>query len=110
MTTVPLDILREMLETEGIACVVKNRALSVTAGEVPPIETWPSLWVMDDARAGEAERLVAGIMRGDAPGDPWPCPTCGETIDGHFATCWRCARPTESTPHTLASRPSCCSW
>jgi len=92
MTTVPLDVLREMLDTEGIESVVRNRALSVTAGEVPPIETWPSLWVIDDARAADAERLVAAVMRDDAPGEPWVCPACGETVDGHFATCWRCAQ------------------
>jgi len=95
MTTVPLDVLREMLETEGIESVVKNRALSVTAGEVPPIETWPSLWVIDDARADEAERLVKAVMHDDTPGESWTCPGCGETIDGHFAACWRCARSEE---------------
>lgn len=92
MTAVPVDLLREMLEAEGIACIVQNRALSITQGEVPPIETWPSLWVLDDARADEAERLVASVMRSEAAEEPWTCPTCGELIDGHFAACWRCAR------------------
>jgi hypothetical protein len=99
MTSVPIDILREMLEAEGIACIVRNRELSITAGEVPPIETWPSLWVVDDARADEAERIVASVMRDESPGEAWTCPTCGETIDGHFAACWRCAR-TETPPDT----------
>lgn len=93
MTSVPLDVLREMLAAEGIECIVKNRALSMTAGEVPPIETWPSLWVVDDARADEAERLVTAVMRDEGAGEPWTCPTCGETIDGHFAACWRCTLP-----------------
>jgi hypothetical protein len=97
MTAVPVDLLREMLESEGIACVVKNRALSITAGEVPPIETWPSLWVVDDARADEAERLVAAVMRDEAPGEPWICASCGAEVDGHFAACWRCSRVEETT-------------
>lgn len=97
MTAVPVDLLREMLEAEGIACVVRNRELSITAGEVPPIETWPSLWVVDDARAVEAERLVAAVMRDETPGKPWTCPKCGTRIDGHFAACWRCARVEETT-------------
>lgn len=92
MTAVPVDILREMLESEGIACVVKNRDLSVAAGEVPPIETWPSLWVVDDARADEALRLVETVMRDEAVGDPWMCPHCGAEVDGHFAACWSCSR------------------
>lgn len=96
MTSVPVDILREMLEAEGIACVVKNRELSITAGEVPPIETWPSLWVVDDERAAEAERLVASVMHDEAPRDPWTCSSCGAEVDGHFAACWRCSRVDET--------------
>jgi len=97
MTAVPVDILRDMLEAEGIACVVKNRALSITAGEVPPIETWPSLWVIDDAQADEALRLVETVMRDEDVGDPWTCPNCGAEVDGHFAACWRCSRMPATT-------------
>jgi len=96
MTTVPVDILREMLEANGIACVVKNRALSVAAGEVPPIETWPSLWVVDDAQADEALRLVETVMRDEDVGDPWTCAHCGAEVDGHFAACWQCSRVPET--------------
>lgn len=93
MTAVPVDLLREMLEQEGIPCVVRNRALSMTAGEVPPIETWPSLWVVDDAQVPQAQQLIAAVMNDEGAGEPWTCPQCGEEVDGHFAACWRCARP-----------------
>jgi hypothetical protein len=90
-TTVPVDTLRALLEAEGIHCLVKNRHLSMTVGEVPPIETWPSLWVVDDARRAEAERLVAEILADDGEGQaPWRCERCGEEIDGRFAACWQC--------------------
>jgi hypothetical protein len=90
-TSVPVDALRTELEAEGIQSLVRNRDLSMTVGEVPPIETWPSLWVLDDGQASAAQEIVDRFLADTGePAPTWRCPSCGEDIDGRFAACWQC--------------------
>jgi len=90
-TSVPVDALRTELEAEGIQCLVRNRDLSMTVGEVPPIETWPSLWVLDERQASAAQAIVDRFLADTGePAPTWRCPRCGEEIDGRFAACWQC--------------------
>ena len=84
--------LESVLAGAGIACLVRNRYLGGAIGELPLNEAWPEIWVLDDADAARAERLIAEAL---APGDgedagAWTCAGCGEAIEGHFAQCWRC--------------------
>src|SRR5688572_11360634 len=84
--------LKNVLATFGIECVVKNVHLSSAAGEIPPIECWPELWVVDDGRHREAEAVLEktlGPVR--AVRKPWKCSRCGEVIEGQFSECWKCA-------------------
>lgn len=89
--------LRNLLQEAGIACVLRNEFLGGAAGELPLVEVWPELWVVDDAQYLRARTLVTEALRGDArpAGPPWTCPACGEPIEGQFTDCWRCgaARP-----------------
>jgi hypothetical protein len=76
---------RNVLEAEGIRAVVRNEILSSAMGELPPAETQVEVWVVDDADAARAERLLLG-----APAGPdWKC-ACGETLGAQFTQCWRC--------------------
>jgi hypothetical protein len=83
--------LKGVLETYGIECVVRNLHLTAGIGELPPIECWPEIWVMDDA---DYERALAVLERALAPLRsvklPWQCGRCGERIEGHFLECWNC--------------------
>jgi len=45
---VKLAILRSELDAKGIRFSVRNECLRAAMGEIPPIETWPELWVEDD--------------------------------------------------------------
>ncbi len=83
--------LKNVLEICGIDCVVKNLYLSSAAGEIPPIECWPELWVVQDERYEEAQAVlketlspVVGLEK------PWKCKNCGEMIEGQFSECWKC--------------------
>jgi len=83
--------LKNVLETYGIDCVVKNLYLSSAAGEIPPIECWPELWVMDDARYGEAQAIVEATLSPlRSVRKPWKCRRCGEELEGQFSECWNC--------------------
>ena len=44
--------LKDVLEAEGIPCVIKNENLSGIAGEVPFAETFPELWIQNEAPRG----------------------------------------------------------
>lgn len=83
--------LKNVLETFRIECVVKNTYLSSASGEIPPIECWPELWVVDDTKRAEAEAILKKTL---APlkrvRKPWRCKGCGEEIEGQFSECWKC--------------------
>ncbi|MFN2644512.1 MAG: DUF2007 domain-containing protein [Burkholderiales bacterium] len=77
---------RNVLEAEGIGAVVKNQYLSSAMGDLPPAECQGELWVLNDADAPRAERLLLGAP---ASASDWRC-ACGERLDGQFTQCWRC--------------------
>ncbi len=89
----PLTIshLKNILESGGIRCVVKNLYLAGAAGELPPIECWPELWVADDGRYEEArevlERTLAPVRTASKN---WHCRRCGGEVEGQFSECWNC--------------------
>jgi hypothetical protein len=89
----PLTIshLKNILESGGIKCVVKNLYLSSAVGELPPIECWPELWVVDDARYAEAQEVLNRTL---APvrsvSKRWTCRKCGREVEGQFSECWNC--------------------
>ena len=85
--------LKNVLATFGIKCVAKNVDLMSAAGELPPVECWPELWVVDDEKVGRARSILKKTL---APlhsvKRPWACGGCGETIEGQFSECWNCGR------------------
>lgn len=82
--------LKNVLEQHHIGCFVKNAYLLGAAGELPPTEAWPQLWVEDDTDLTRAREIIAGVLADDAPGEPWTCRRCGEAGEPQFAECWRC--------------------
>ena len=82
--------LRNVLEQNGIACVIRNEQLSGALGEVPFLECMPELWVVDDRRLAEAERILAEQRAPAPPANDWFCRHCDEPNEGHFAACWNC--------------------
>jgi hypothetical protein len=85
--------LKNVLATFGIKCVAKKLDLISAAGELPPIECWPELWVVDDEKVMKAKRILkktlaplASVKRS------WTCSGCNENIEGQFSECWNCGR------------------
>jgi hypothetical protein len=85
--------LRAVLAEQGVRCLVKNELLLGAAGDIPPLETWPELWVIDDRDLERARALVQALLESRIEGDPWHCPSCGEQLEPQFTACWRCAGP-----------------
>ncbi len=85
--------MRNVLATFGIDCVTRNLDLSTAAGEIPPIECWPELWILDDDRAAEAEAIIKKTLSPlESVKTPWHCDGCGEEVEGQFTECWNCRR------------------
>jgi len=82
--------LRNLLEADGIACVVRNDRLGGIVGEIPFVECWPELWVVETGNYLRARSLVEAALRETAGGIPWDCPKCGESVEGQFEACWSC--------------------
>jgi hypothetical protein len=78
---------KNLLESHGIDCIIKNENLSGAAGELPPTECWPELWLTDDQYYREARQLLDTDEK-DQP--LWTCPGCGESLEGQFDQCWNC--------------------
>ena len=89
-------LIKGMLEAEGIRASVLGDQLYGAYGELPVL---PTVWVLEDTLAGEADRLVIDFLRGNAARrhghERWTCAHCGENLEGQFTDCWNCgeARP-----------------
>lgn len=78
-----------ILEQAGIRVVWKNEFASSAIGEISPFDTWPELWVIDEADYDQAVQIIANAL--SAPNAPeWVCTSCNENNDSAFETCWNC--------------------
>lgn len=88
-------LLVGLLQQEGIEAEVIGEFGFNVRGEAPvTTETLPKVAVKreeDVARAREvAEAFDKGQALDAAPATAWTCPSCGETVEGQFAECWKC--------------------
>ncbi len=94
LTTAPnlalATLWSDLLSHAGIPTTVQRAYASSIAGEVPPDQSLPELWVMDDGRL-EAARVLLDQLRNPVH-RRWRCPGCGEQIDGPFEQCWNCGQ------------------
>lgn len=84
-------LIRDFIESCGIAASVRGEWLSGGIGELPANAC--GVWIDDDARYPEADRLLRDFFRGrlqPQSGAPWSCPGCGESLEAQFTACWRC--------------------
>ncbi len=87
-------MLKDFLTKEGIACQLRNEKLSSAVGEIPFVECFPELWLIDDECLPRARMLLDGWLSSCAadPGEAWTCAGCGEICEGQFGACWACGR------------------
>ena len=84
-------LLKERLTREGIDCLVRNEQLFSALGEIPFLECYPELWIVDDEVYPRAKLLLDGwLAREPENAGPWTCPQCGEMLEGQFDACWKC--------------------
>jgi hypothetical protein len=79
----------DALSAAGIEARVFSRYLSSIAGEIPPSEAEPTVWVLDDRDLERARQLLGELQR-PVRGAGWRCESCGERHGPQFAQCWNC--------------------
>lgn len=78
----------DVLTGAGIAASVQRAYASGIAGQIPPDQALPEIWVLDDEQHGRARRLLEELRT--SPHHHWLCRGCGESVDGPFEQCWNC--------------------
>jgi len=93
-----MNHIKNVLENNGIGCLIRNESLGSTAGELPPIVAWPELWLKDLSQESAALKLIHEITTGPPEVNvDWECEQCGEQIEGQFQLCWNCGGAVEFT-------------
>jgi rubrerythrin len=83
---------QQMLETAGIRCEVRNRYIGAAAGELPPDQVAPQIWLRDDRDEERATTLLEELRQPSRLAS-WSCFNCGEIVEGQFFQCWNCEVP-----------------
>ena len=78
----------DLLRQGGYEVSVQRAFGSSIAGEIPPDQALPEVWVHDAADYAGAAALLHALRH--LPHRHWRCPACGETVDGPFEQCWNC--------------------
>ena len=86
---ITINHYKNLLQAEGIRCEIRNEHLGSIVGEMPFVETWPELWIVDDLDFDRATQLIVGA-ESESPVADWTCKKCGEINEGQFAACWNC--------------------
>jgi hypothetical protein len=80
-----VDTLREA----GIAASVERQFLSGAAGQLPPDQCLPEIWIAHDQQEAAARTLLEQLQ--SLPQRRWEC-ACGEVVEGGFESCWSCGK------------------
>lgn len=84
---------QSVLESEGIATMVRNQHLTMSGlTEIPIPEFYPALCVMRDEDYARAVAIIKQRREENAigAGTEVECPACGEVNPGNFDWCWSC--------------------
>ena len=74
----------------GIQASMQRYFLGAVAGELPPDQCLPEVWITDDSQEAQAKDLLHALQ--NVPQRRWHC-VCGELVEGGFDACWNCGRP-----------------
>ena len=78
----------DQLRSGGIDASVQRAFASSIAGEIPPDQSLPEVWVLDDDKLDAARTLLDELRH--LPWRHWVCAQCSESVDGPFEQCWNC--------------------
>lgn len=77
----------DALRAQGVSASIQREFLAAAAGQLPPDQCLPEVWVDEDEHFERAEQLLAELRQ--PLQRRWHC-VCGELVEGGFEQCWRC--------------------
>jgi len=80
----------DALRHAGIEASMQRYFLSAAAGELPPDQCLPEIWLVHEEQEAQARQLLHELAH--IPQRRWQC-ACGELVEGGFELCWQCGLP-----------------
>lgn len=77
----------DTLQQAGFSATVQRYFLSGIAGELPPDQCLPEVWLTNDDEESRAKAMLDTLQ--NLPQRRWLC-SCGELVEGGFEECWQC--------------------
>lgn len=78
----------DLLCEAGMPATVQRLYLSAAAGELPPHECLPEIWLSHAEHKTRALALLEELQ--NVPQRRWHCQACQELVEGGFEQCWNC--------------------
>ena len=79
----------DVLQQAGFSASIQRYFLGGLAGELPPDQCLPEVWLTNDGEEAGAKELLHQLQ--NMPQRRWLCSGCGEVIEGGFEQCWSCS-------------------
>lgn len=79
----------DTLQQAGFSATVQRYFLSGIAGELPPDQCLPEVWLTHDDEELRAKAMLETLQ--NLPQRRWMC-SCGELVEGGFEACWQCGK------------------
>ncbi|MGD9775097.1 DUF2007 domain-containing protein [Diaphorobacter sp.] len=77
----------DLLCEAGLPATVQRQYLGAAAGQLPPHECLPEIWLQHAEHTTRALALLHELQ--NLPQRHWRC-RCGEVVEGGFEQCWAC--------------------
>ncbi len=88
---IDVESRKELLDQAEIPCMVKNQRSAMLGGEVPFVEVFPELWVLQDKDFERAQTFLKDWEEARPRENTiWTCSKCGEIHQKEFTSCWKC--------------------
>lgn len=84
----------DALTQAGMAASVQRYFLGSVAGELPPDQCQPEVWLTHREHEAPAKALLEALQ--NRPQRHWLC-ACGEQVEGGFDACWQCGAEMPAT-------------
>ena len=85
----------DALQQAGFAASVQRYFLGSVAGELPPDQCQPEVWLTHHEDEAPARELLHSLQ--NMPQRRWLC-GCGEIVEGGFEACWNCGAAMPTAP------------